>query len=162
MTKPIPEGFHSLTPHIVVKDLENAIEWYKKAFDAKESYVMKAPDGSPLHAEVKIGNSPMMLAPENPEWESKGPTTLGGTPVTLHLYVDDVDAVFEKAKSAGAKVDMPPADQFWGDRYGKVRDPFGHQWGIATHREDVPPDEMGKRAEAWFASMQQGGGSEGS
>ncbi len=154
MTKPIPEGFHSLTPHIVVKDLAKAIEWYKKAFDAKESYIMKTPDGSPLHAEIKIGNSPMMLAPENPEWESKDPTTLGGSPVTLHLYVENVDAVFEKAKSAGAKVDMPPANQFWGDRYGKLTDPYGHHWGIATHIADPTPEEMEKAMKEQFSQHQ--------
>jgi uncharacterized glyoxalase superfamily protein PhnB len=154
MAKPIPEGFHSLTPHIIVKNVGEAVDWYSKALGAKETYRMPGPGGEILHAEVKIGDSPLMLAPENPDWESKGPAMLGGTPVTLHLYVEDVDATVEKAKAAGAKVMMPPEDQFWGDRYGKFTDPYGHIWGVATHIADPSPEEIEKAMKEAFAKHQ--------
>jgi uncharacterized glyoxalase superfamily protein PhnB len=143
---PIPEGFHAVTPHLVIKDAAAAIEFYKKAFGAEETFRMPGPGGSIMHAEIRIGDSPIMLAAEYPDWGVVGPETLGGSPVTVHLYVKDVDTVFDQAVKAGAKATMPPADQFWGDRYGKLQDPFGHTWGVATHIEDVPPEEMGERA----------------
>ena len=151
---PIPDGYHTVTPHIIVKDAAKAIDFYTKAFGATENFRMPGPDGkSVMHAEIKIGNSHVMLAEENPDWQCKGPTLLGGTPVTIHLYVNDADAAFKKAVDAGAEATMPVDTMFWGDRYGKVTDPFGHVWSVATHIEDVPPEEMGKRMEAMFAGQ---------
>jgi len=143
MPKPIPEGYHSITPHLVVKDVAEAMDWYKKAFGAEEVARMASPDGKMvLHGEVRIGNSPIMIGPESAEWGTQGPATLGGTPVTLHLYVNDADAAHKKAVEAGATSGMPVGDTFWGDRYGKVTDPFGHHWSIATHVRDMTPEEM--------------------
>ncbi|HPF41868.1 MAG TPA: VOC family protein [Phycisphaerae bacterium] len=152
---PIPEGFSTVTPHIVVKGAAQAIEFYKKAFGAEEIYRMNGPDGqSVMHAEIRIGNSPIMIAEEWPMPNGpKAPTTLGGSAVTIHLYVPDVDASFKRATDAGATATMPPMDAFWGDRYGKLKDPFGHDWGMATHIEDVPPEEMPARMQKAFANM---------
>jgi PhnB protein len=147
--KPIPEGMHSVTPHLVCAGAADAIEFYKKAFGAIEGGRMPGPDGKLMHAQIKIGDSHVMLVDEFPDWGSVGPKALGGTPVTLHLYVPDADAVFQKAIDAGATVKMPIADMFWGDRYGVVTDPFGHSWSIATHIKDMTPEEMaaaGKQA----------------
>lgn len=157
---PIPEGFHTITPHIVVKGAAAAIEFYKKAFGAEEVCRMNGPDGkSVMHAEIKIGDSRLMLAEEWPgEGMPKSPATLGGSAVTVHLYVSDVDAAFKKATDAGATPTMPPMDAFWGDRYGKLKDPFGHDWGMATHIEDVPPEEMPARMQKAFANMGNCGG----
>lgn len=150
--KPIPDGFHSVTPHIICSEAGKAIEFYKKAFGATEICRIPGPDGkSIMHAEIQIGDSRVMIAQENPAWQCKGPITLGGTPVTIHLYVNDADATFKQAVAAGANGAMPPADMFWGDRYGKVIDPFGHHWSIATHKEDPTPEEMQKRMEEMFA-----------
>ncbi len=150
--KPIPDGFHSVTPHIICSEAGKAIEFYKKAFGATEICKIPGPDGkSIMHAEIQIGDSRVMIAQENPAWQCKGPITLGGTPVTIHLYVNDADATFKQAVAAGANGAMPPADMFWGDRYGKVIDPFGHHWSIATHKEDPTPEEMQKRMEEMFA-----------
>jgi uncharacterized glyoxalase superfamily protein PhnB len=155
MTKPIPEGFHTLTPHIIVKDVGAAIDWYGKAFGAEETFRMSAPDGkSVLHAEMKIGDCVLMLGQESAEWKKKGPKSLGGTPVTLHLYVEDVDAAFKRATDAGAEIGMPVADTFWGDRYGPVADPDGHHWSIATHIADPTPEEMQKAMMEAFAQKQ--------
>lgn len=152
MTKPIPEGFHTVTPHIIVNDVDKALDWYGKAFGAENTVRMTSPDGKMvLHAEMKIGDSPVMVGMENPEWGTKGPTSLGGTPVTIHLYVNDVDSVYKKAVTAGAKADMPVEDTFWGDRYGKVTDPFGHHWSIATHKKDMTEEEMQKAMIEAFA-----------
>lgn len=150
---PIPEGFGTVTPHLVVKDAGEAIDFYKKAFGAEELCRMPGPDGnSVMHAEIRIGNSPIMLASEWPgEGCPKAPTTLGGSPVTIHLYVEDTDKAFKKATDAGATAAMPPMDAFWGDRYSKLKDPFGHEWSIATHIEDVPPEEMPERMAKAFA-----------
>jgi PhnB protein len=147
---PIPEGFHSITPHIIVKGAAKAIDFYAKAFGAEEVLRMPTPDGGRLmHAEVKIGNSILMLADEFPEWGGgPSPQSLGGSPVVLGLYVTDVDAVYQQAIAAGATGKMPPADMFWGDRYGKLVDPFGHEWSIATHKEDVSAEECARRAAA--------------
>ncbi len=143
--RPIPEGFHTVTPHLIIKGAAKAVEFYKKAFGAEEIMCMPGPGGSVMHAEIKIGNSIIFLADEFPDWGCLSPATLNGSPVTIHLYVEDCDAAFNKATQAGAEALMPPSDMFWGDRYGKLKDPFGHQWSIATHTEDVSPEECAKR-----------------
>lgn len=140
--KPIPEGMHSVTPHLVCAGASAAIEFYKKAFGAEERGRMAGPDGRIMHAMLRIGDSPVMLVDEMPEWGSLGPKALKGTPVTLHLYVEDADAFVGRAAQAGAKVTMPVAEQFWGDRYGRIEDPFGHHWSVATHVRDVTQEEM--------------------
>ena len=147
-TKPIPEGYHTATPYLIIKGAASAIEFYKKAFGATELMRMADPSGRIGHAEIRIGNSPIMLSDEAPEMGYRSPQSLGGSPVGILLYVEDVDAVFSQAVAAGAKVERPVADQFYGDRSGGVTDPFGHVWYIATHKEDVSPEEMHKRAAA--------------
>lgn len=150
--QPVPEGFHTLTPHLTVKGASQAIEFYKKAFGAEEITRVPGPDGKSLmHARIKIGDSPLMLNDEFPEMGGLGPLSLGGTPVTVHIYVEDVDTVFNQAVAAGAKVRMPLADMFWGDRYGVLTDPFGHNWSLAAHKEDLTPEELSKRAQAAFS-----------
>jgi PhnB protein len=146
--KPTPEGYHTATPYLIVKDAARAIEFYKKAFGAMELMRMANPSGKIGHAEIKIGDSPIMLADEVPEMGHRSPESLGGSPVSILLYVQDVDTVFNQAVAAGAKVQRPVADQFYGDRTGGVTDPFGHVWYVATHMEDVSPEEMRKRAAA--------------
>jgi PhnB protein len=146
--KPIPDGYHTVTPYLVVKDAARALDFYKKAFGATELMRMADPSGKIGHAEIKIGNSPIMLADEFPDMGFRGPQSLGGTPVSILLYVEDVDSRFQQALAAGATTLKPLQDQFYGDRSGTVTDPFGHVWTIATHREDVPPEEMHKRMEA--------------
>ena len=147
--KPIPSGFHTLTPHLVVKGASQAIEFYKKAFGAQEIGRMAGPDGkSILHADLKIGDSHVFLVDEMPEMGCRGPESTGGTPVTIHMYVEDVDAAFGKAVAAGATVRMPLADMFWGDRYGVLTDPFGHAWSLASHKEDLTPEEIRKGAQS--------------
>ena len=142
--KPIPDGFQTITPHVTVQGAKKAIDFYKNAFGAEELGVQTMPDGSVMHALIRIGDSFLMLNDEFPQMGAKGPRTIGGTPVTLHLYVSDVDKAFDRAIQAGATTVMPVADQFWGDRYGILTDPFGHQWSIATHKRDVTPEEMKK------------------
>lgn len=142
MVKPIPDGFHTLTPHIVVKGATQAIAFYQKAFGAEELFSFKDPSGQVMHAEVRIGDSLLMLCEECPDMGARGPLAIGGSSVTLALYVKDVDQAFAKAVAAGATVRMPVADMFWGDRYGMVADPFGHVWSLATHVKDVTPGEM--------------------
>jgi uncharacterized glyoxalase superfamily protein PhnB len=155
--KPIPDGYHTLTPHLVVNDAPKAIDFYKKAFGAEEITRMTGPDGkSVMHAELKIGDSRFMLAGEFPQMGCLSPQSLKGTPVTIHLYVTDVDAAFKRATTAGATPTMPVADMFWGDRYGKLTDPFGHHWSVATHKEDVSPAECAKRG-AEAMKMMAGG-----
>ena len=146
--KPIPDGYHTVTPYLIVKDGARAIEFYKNAFGAKEIFRMGGPDGKIGHAELQIGDSRIMLGSESPQMGSRSPETLNGTPVSIFLYLNDVDAAFKQAVSAGAKQQQPPQDMFWGDRYGKVTDPFGHEWQLATHKEDLTPEEVGKRAKA--------------
>src|SRR5262245_25842974 len=146
--KAIPEGYHTATPYLIVRNAAHAIEFYKKAFGATELMRMAEPNGRIGHAEIKVGDSPIMLADEVPEMGFRSPESLGGSPVSILLYVEEVDAVFNQAVAAGAKVQRPVADQFYGDRTGGVTDPFGHVWYIATHKEDVSPEEMRKRAAA--------------
>jgi PhnB protein len=141
-TRPIPEGMHTVTPHLVCAGAADAIEFYKKAFNAVELSRMPGPGGKLMHASIRIGDSVVMLVDEMPEWGSLGPKALKGTSVFIHLYVDDVDAFSARAAAAGAKVTMPVADMFWGDRYGQFEDPFGHRWSIATHVRDMTPGEM--------------------
>ena len=138
----IPEGMHSLTPHIVCADANSAIDFYRKAFDAVELARMPGPDGKLMHGMVRIGDSMLMLAEEMPAMGSFGPHALKGSPVFLHLYVPDVDASMRKAADAGCTVTMPATDMFWGDRYGQLSDPYGHRWSLATHTRDVTPAEM--------------------
>ncbi|MDR6290086.1 MULTISPECIES: VOC family protein [Inquilinus] len=146
--KPVPEGYPTLTPYLIIRNAAAAIEFYQVAFGAAERMRMDAPGGAIGHAELLIGGSLLMLADEMPEMGYSGPEAVGGTPVSLMLYVGDVDAVVERAVAAGATLSRPVADQFYGDRSGTVIDPFGHVWTIATHVEDVPPDEMRRRAAA--------------
>jgi len=153
--KPIPEGFHSIQPGLVVRDAAKAIDFYKKALGAQELVRMPGPDGKIMHAELKIGDSIIFLSDENPQMNVKSPQTLGGSTCTLNVYVPNVDEQFKQAIAAGGKESMPVADQFWGDRYGTLTDPFGYTWGIATHKEDLSPAEMGERAQEFFASMAQ-------
>lgn len=146
--KPVPEGYHTVTPYLIIRDAARAIEFYKKAFDAKEMVRMPAPGGKIGHAEIKIGDSYIMLADESPEMGHNGPQSIGGSPVSIVLYLEDVDAVVGRAVAAGAKLVRPVEDQFYGDRSGGVEDPFGHSWHISTHIEDVSPEEMKKRMDA--------------
>jgi len=143
-TKPIPEGMHSVTPHLICAGAAEAIAFYKKAFGALEMNRLPTPDGKIMHAMLRIGDSSIMLVDEMPQHGALGPKSLKGSPVTIHLYVDDVDATVARAVSAGAKVTMPVADMFWGDRYGQLEDPCGHRWSVATHKRDVSPEEMRK------------------
>lgn len=144
--KPIPDGYHSVTPYLIIHDATAALEFYKKALGAVELMRMPAPGGRIGHAEIRIGDSPVMLADENPEMNARSPRTLGGSPISLMVYVKDVDAVVAQAVAAGAKLVRPVADQFYGDRTGGIDDPFGFHWYIATHVEDVAPDELERRA----------------
>jgi PhnB protein len=146
MTQKIPDGYHTVTPYLYVKGAAKAIEFYKKAFGAKELMRMPGPEGKLGHAEIRIGGSRLMLSDEYPPMDFLGPQSRGGTTVHLHVYVKGVDSVIERAVAAGAKVLRPVANQFYGDRTGSVQDPFGHVWHIATHVEDVPPKEMARRA----------------
>jgi PhnB protein len=146
--KPIPEGYHSVTPYLIVRGGTDAIDFYKKAFGAVELFRMAAPEGKIGHAEIKIGDSPVMLADEYPQMGYQGPQSLGGSPVSLMIYVEDVDAVFDQAVAAGATVKEALQDKFYGDRMGTVTDPFGHVWHLGTHKEDVSPEEMQRRAKS--------------
>ena len=140
--KRVPDGMHTVTPHLVCAGAADAIEFYKKAFNAVEEVRLPGPQGRLMHAMIRIEGSAVMLVDEMPEWGALGPKFLKGSPVTIHLYVEDVDTFVQRAVNAGAKVTMPPADMFWGDRYAKVEDPFGHHWSVATHVRDVAPEEM--------------------
>ena len=139
--KPIPDGMHSVTPHLICAGAARAIEFYKQAFGAVEEARLPGPNGKLMHAMIRIGDSPVMLVDEMPEWCALGPRALKGSSVTIHLYVEDADAVFARAVKAGARVVMPLDDAFWGDRYGKVEDPFGHHWSIGTHQREVSIEE---------------------
>lgn len=146
--KPIPEGYHTATPYLIIKGAADAIEFYKQAFGAAELFRFPAPDGKIGHAEIKIGDSPIMLADEYPDMGYKGPKSLGGSPVSLMIYVEDVDTVFNRAVNGGATVKEAVSDKFYGDRIGTLVDPFGHIWHVSTHKEDVSLEEMEKRAQA--------------
>jgi PhnB protein len=148
--KPIPEGYHTATPYLIVDDGAAAIDFYKKAFGATELFRLAGPGGKIGHAEIRIGDSPVMLADEHPEMNARSPKSIGGSPISIVLYVEDVDATAARAMAAGAREIRPVANQFYGDRSGGVRDPFGHSWFIATHVEDVPPDEMRRRVQKAF------------
>jgi uncharacterized glyoxalase superfamily protein PhnB len=152
--RPVPEGFEGLVPHLVVQNASKAIEFYKSAFGAEELKRVPAPDGRILHAELRLANTHVFLADDFPEMcggQSRHPLALKGTPLTLHHYVNDVDAAIGRAQSAGATVKMPAQDMFWGDRYGVIEDPFGHQWSFATRLTDLTPDEMARAAKQAFA-----------
>lgn len=154
--QPIPEGYHTVTPHLTVRDAAGAIEFYKRAFGAEELGRMTAPDGeSILHAELRIGDSRVFLCDENPEMGLRSPTSLGGASCGFYLYVEDADAAFRKAVGAGATIKQPVTEMFWGDRCGSVVDPFGCQWDLATRKEEVPPEEIKRRGEEFFRSMPQ-------
>jgi uncharacterized glyoxalase superfamily protein PhnB len=153
MTKPIPDGFHTLTPHIIVTDGVKAIELYQQAFGTQEVMRMMTPDGrGVMHAQLKIGDSMLMLAGEFPP-QCLSPKSRGGTSVFLQFYFTDADAAFDRAVKAGCTVKMPLTDMFWGDRYGQVEDPFGHLWSIATHKHDYTPEQMAANVKAFFANM---------
>jgi PhnB protein len=154
--RPVPEGYHTVTPYLALDDAAGAIEFYKRAFGAEEIARMDAPGGKVGHAELKIGDSYVMVADTFPQSETKAPRDAGTTTAGVFLYVEDVDALFKQAVDAGATVTMELADQFWGDRFGTVRDPYGHVWSMATHVEDVPPEEMEERAKQAMAQMQAG------
>lgn len=155
--KPIPDGYHTITPMLTVRYADRAIDFYRRAFGAEELGRMHGPDGKTvMHAELKIGNSRLFLCDEVPEMDCRGPETLGGSATGIYLYVRDVDATFHKAVEAGATVKRPLEDMFWGDRTGSVLDPFGHTWDLATHRQDVPPQEMKRRGEEFFRKMEGG------
>jgi PhnB protein len=155
-TQPVPEGYHTVTPYLAVEDAARAIEFYTRAFGAKETVRMDAPGGKIGHAELEIGDSHIMLSDPFPQASTKPPKELGGTSVSVMMYVEDVDAAFKQAVDAGATVTMELADMFWGDRFGSVTDPFGHSWSLAMHVEDVPPEEMAERAKAAMAQMASG------
>ena len=148
MVQPIPTGYHTVTPYLIVHDAAKALEFYRKAFGAVELMRFPGPGGKIMHAEVKIGDSPVMLADESPEMGAKSARTLGGSPISLMIYVEDVDARVAQAVAAGAKITRPVANQFYGDRTGGIEDPFGYQWYLATHVEDVSPDEIARRVKA--------------
>jgi PhnB protein len=152
--KPIPDGFHTVTPYIVVRDVAKAIAFYQTAFGAEEVCKHYMPDGKTImHAEIKIGDSHIMMSEESPQWKSVSPLILGNTPVGLHLYVKDVDAAFNQAVKAGATPMMPPMDMFWGDRFGKLSDPFGHHWSMATHLKDMTEAEVAEAGKEFFSKM---------
>jgi PhnB protein len=154
MVEPIPEGYRRVTPYLIVDGASAAIEFYTSVFGATERMRMSAPEGKVGHAELDLGDSVIMLADESPEVDARSPSTVGGSPVSLHVYVEDADATFKRALDAGAKTLQPVEDKFYGDRSGTFEDPFGHRWHVATHVEDVPPDEMESRAAAAMSAGQ--------
>lgn len=155
--KPIPEGYHTVTPSLFVRGAAAAIDFYKKAFGARELYRMHGPDGKTvMHAEIQIGDSRIFLMDEVPAMGMRSPETLGGSPSSIYLYVEDVDAVFNRAVKAGGTVRMPLEDSFWGDRYASIADPFGHEWGIGTRKENLTPEEIRKGAEDFFRKQGSG------
>ena len=154
--KPIPEGYHTLTPFLIVRDASRAIEFYKQAFGAKErGGIARDPSGKVMHAELMIGDSIIMLADEFPQAGVVSPESVGGSACGLHVYVEDVDSAFDRAVKAGSAVEMPVMDMFWGDRYGKLKDPFGHKWSIATHTADLSPEEIDRGMKEAMAQMKK-------
>jgi PhnB protein len=148
-----PPGYHTITPSIIVRNVSEALDFYQRAFGAEVTERMDGPDGTIVHAEMRIGDSPVMLGPESEEWGTKSPLSTNGNPQSLHIYVPDADAAFARAVEAGATVKYPMNDAFWGDRYGKVTDPFGHDWSLATRMKDMTAEEMAKAAEEWMAQQ---------
>ena len=144
----IPDGYHTVTPYLIVSDANAAIDFYSRAFGATERYRMPGPDGQVMHAELQVGNSILMLSDENPGMGALSPESVGGTPASFLIYTEDVDAAFARAVEAGAEEAQPPTDMFWGDRFARVLDPFGHPWALATHVEDVGPEEIDRRLQA--------------
>jgi len=153
--KAIPDGYHTVTPGLTVRDGAKAIAFYQRAFGAQQVFRMDRPDGRLMHAELKIGDSKIMLGEEYPQMGCQSPESLKGTPVSFYLYVADADAAFAQAIAAGAKAVKPVSDMFWGDRQGEVSDPFGHRWSVATHQEDLTPEQIEQRAQEFFASFPQ-------
>jgi PhnB protein len=153
--KAVPPGFHTLTPHLTVRNAEQALEFYKKAFGAEVLHLAHMPDGKVMHASLSIGDSMLMLNDEFPDHGALSPLSTGGSAVTIHIYTDNVDAAFNRAVSAGAQVKMPLADQFWGDRYGVVTDPFGHKWSLGAHIKDMSPEEMQREMDHAMAAMKK-------
>ena len=153
--KAVPPGFHTLTPHLVVRKAEQALEFYKNAFGAEVLHVAHMPDGKVMHASLRIGDSMLMLNDEFPDYGTLSPLSTGGSAVTIHIYTENVDAAFNRAVSAGAQVKMPLADQFWGDRYGLVADPFGHKWSLGAHIKDMSPEEMQREQVRAMAAMKK-------
>jgi PhnB protein len=153
--KAVPPGFHALTPHLTVRNAEQALEFYKNAFGAEVLHVAHMPDGKVMHASLRIGGSMLMLNDEFPDYGTLSPLSTGGSAVTIHIYTDNVDAAFNRAVSAGAQVKMPLADQFWGDRYGVVADPFGHKWSLGAHIKDMSPEEMQREMDRAMAAMKK-------
>jgi len=153
--KAVPPGFHTLTPHLTVRNAEQALEFYKNAFGADVLHVAHMPDGKVMHASLRIGDSMLMLNDEFPDYGTLSPLSTGGSAVTIHIYTENVDAVFNRAVSAGAQVKMPLADQFWGDRYGVVADPFGHKWSLGAHIKDMSPEEMQREQDRAMAAMKK-------
>jgi len=151
--KPIPDGCHTVTPHLICRNAAKAIDYYTKAFGAREQMRMPGPGGKIMHAALQIGNSIVFLADEMPEMGCKSPQALSGSPVTIHLYVEDCDKIYNQAVAAGGKPNMPLTDMFWGDRYGQLTDPFGHVWSVATHKEDLSPQQMAERGQKAMAGM---------
>lgn len=158
MVDPVPEEYRTVTPYLTVRDAARAIAFYEEAFGAEEVHRMETPDGQVMHAELAIGPSRVMVSEEFPQWEHHGPQALGGTPVTLQLFSEDVDAAWERAIDAGAEVHRELMNAFWGDRYGTLVDPFGHRWGLAQRIEEVGEEEMQRRAAEWFAEAGGEGG----
>ncbi|HTX14500.1 MAG TPA: VOC family protein [Candidatus Baltobacteraceae bacterium] len=152
---PIPQGFHSVNPFLAVNDVAQAIDFYRRAFGAKERMRLNGPNGKATHAEIEFGDSIVMLGEDAPNSGLRSPQSLGSSTVSIVLYVNDVDSTFKQATQAGARTQLPVADMFWGDRYGRVTDPFGHSWSLATHIEDVAPEEMSKRAQEAMKSQQR-------
>ena len=153
--KAVPPGFHTLTPHLVVRKAEQALEFYKNAFGAEVLHVAHMPVGKVMHASLRIGDSMLMLNDEFPDYGTLSPLSTGGSAVTIHIYTENVDAAFNRALSAGAQVKMPLADQFWGDRYGVVADPFGHKWSLGAHIKDMSPEEMQREQDRAMAAMKK-------
>jgi PhnB protein len=151
--QPVPEGYHTITPYLAVDDASAAIDFYQRAFGAKERVRMPGPGDAIMHAELEIGDSLVMLSDPFPQASTRTPKELGGTSVNIFVYVDNIDELYKQAIDAGASSLMEPDDMFWGDRFGSVQDPFGHSWTIATHIEDVAPEEMEKRSQAWMEQM---------
>lgn len=154
IAKPIPAGFHTITPYLTIRGAAAAMAFYTRAFGARETLRLNGPGGAIMHAEMRIGDSPIMLAEESAAWDAFGPQHFKGTPVTICLYIADVDVLFQQAVGAGATVKRPPADQFYGDRTASLLDPFGHSWHLATHKEDLTQEQMQRRMDDWMKQQQ--------